>query len=148
MTTVTYEELSLAFDFVSSAAPMEHQAVLSLESGKIYWISELNPIEEETVPDDLETSDRYLEIPHKNDLDLGVRLVFLFVDVRLPHQHARVSDIFRHRGAYGRFKDLLAEERCLDEWYAFEAEATGRALRDWCKEHDIRVVEGEGQGSV
>jgi hypothetical protein len=41
-----------------------------MDTGAIYWISEPNPLEEE-VPDDLETSDRHIAIPHKNDLDLG-----------------------------------------------------------------------------
>lgn len=36
MTSVKYEELSLAFDFVSSGAPMEHGAYVALDSGKIY----------------------------------------------------------------------------------------------------------------
>jgi hypothetical protein len=46
-------------------------------------------------------------IPHKNDLDLGQSLVFEFVASTLPDEYDRVRDIFRHRGAYGRFKDLL-----------------------------------------
>ena len=71
MVAVKYEDLSAAFDFVSFAAPMEHQAYISIDTGNIYWISELNPLEEE-VPEDLETSDRYIAIPHKNDLDRGV----------------------------------------------------------------------------
>ncbi|MBZ0170513.1 MAG: UPF0158 family protein [Kofleriaceae bacterium] len=121
---------------------------MSLDSGKIYWMSELNPIEEEEIPDDLETADRYLEIPHKHDMDLGQRLVFRFVEARLPHQCNRVSDIFRHRGAYGRFKELLATEGCLDEWYAFEAEATEQALTAWCRANDIQLVEGEAQQST
>jgi hypothetical protein len=56
---VKYEDLSAAFDFVSFAAPMEqeHQAYISIDTGTIYRISELNPLEEE-VPEDLETSDR------------------------------------------------------------------------------------------
>jgi hypothetical protein len=48
-----YDDLSAAFDFVSFAAPMEHQAFISLDTGTIYWISELNPLEED-VPEDLE----------------------------------------------------------------------------------------------
>lgn len=50
--TVKHKELSLAFEFVSSGAPMEHRAYVSLDSGKIYWISELIPIQEEEIPDD------------------------------------------------------------------------------------------------
>ena len=70
MVVVKYEDLSAAFDFVSFAAPMEHQAYISIDTGTIYWISELSPLEEE-IPEDLETSDCYIAIPHKNDLDLG-----------------------------------------------------------------------------
>ena len=65
MVAVKYDDLSAAFDFVSFGAPMEHSAYISLETGAIYWMSELNPLEEE-VPDDLETSDRYIAVPHKN----------------------------------------------------------------------------------
>jgi hypothetical protein len=147
MVTINYDDLSLAFDFVSSGAPMEHRAYLSLDTGRIYWISELNPVEEEEIPDDLETSDRYLGIPHRNDLDLGLRLVLRFVERRLPRHYNRVADIFRHRGAYGRFKEVLAAEGCLDQWYAFEAEATEKALKVWCRENDIHLVPGKEQSA-
>jgi hypothetical protein len=70
MVAVKYEDLREAFDFVGSGAPMEHSAFISLETAAIYWISEMNPLDEE-VPDDLETSNRYITVPHKNDLDLG-----------------------------------------------------------------------------
>jgi hypothetical protein len=86
MVTVKYDHLWLAFDFVSSGAPTEHCAYVSLDTGRIYWMSELNPIEDEDIPDDLETSDRYLEIPHKNDLDLGKRLALRFAEEQLAHR--------------------------------------------------------------
>jgi hypothetical protein len=101
MVTIKHDDLSLAFDFVSSGAPMAHRAYLSLHIGRICWISELNPVEEEESPDDLETSDRYLEIPHKNDLDLGRQLVFRFVEEQLPERCDRVAGIFSHRGGTG-----------------------------------------------
>jgi hypothetical protein len=136
---VKYEDLSAAFDFVSSAAPMEHQAYISIDTGTIYWISELNPLEEE-VPEDLETSDRYIAIPHKNDLDLGRDLALRFAEAELPDRYNMVAQFFRHRGAYARFKELLASEGRLEKWYAFEGESTERALRDWCTANDISVI--------
>ena len=136
--TVKYEDLSAAFDFVSFAAPMEHHAYLSLDTGTIYWISELNPLEEET--EDLETSDRYLAIPHKNELDLGSDLALRFAAAELPDRYNSVAQFFGHRGAYARFKELLASEGCLDKWYAFEAESTEQALRNWCAENKINVI--------
>jgi hypothetical protein len=139
---VKYEDLSAAFDFVSFAAPMEHHAYISIDTGTIYWISELNPLEEE-VPEDLETSDRYIAIPHKNDLDLGSDLALRFAAAELPDRYNMVAQFFRHRGAYARFKELLASEGSLDKWYAFEAESTERALRDWCTANDISVIGNE-----
>ena len=44
----------------------------------------------------------------KNDLDLGSRLALRFADQHLPEKAAdKVYDIFRRKGAYARFKDLL-----------------------------------------
>ena len=142
MVTVKYEDLSAAFDFVSFGAPMEHQAYISIDTGTIYWISDVSPLEEE-IPEDLETSDRYIAVPHKNDLDLGSDLALRFATEELPGLYNRVEEFFRHRGAYARFKELLASEGCLDKWYAFEAESTERALRNWCTENDINVIGNE-----
>jgi len=113
---------------------------VSLDTGRIYWMSELDPILEEETPDDLDTSDRYLAIPHKHDLDLGRRLALRFVEEHLPHRYDQFAEIFRHRGAYGRFKDVLIAEGCLEQWYAFEAEATEDALKEWCRRHDVHLV--------
>ena len=125
---------------------MEHQAYISLDTGDIYWVSELNPVDED-VPDDLETSDRYIAVPHKNDLDLGSRLVLDFVAEELPDQYETVHGFFRHRGAYGRLKELLAAQGCLDKWYAFEAESAAKALKNWCSENEIEVIDNETESA-
>lgn len=143
MVKVKYEDLSYAFDFVSGAAPSENNAWLSLETGAIYFSSEIDALDDEDLPDDLETSDLYLAIPHKNDLDLGNNLVFRFVRERLPHRYEEVRGFFRRRGAYARFKEFLVEEESLEEWYAFEAESTTRALREWCEENGIYFDESD-----
>jgi len=148
MVRVKYDDLSTAFDFVSFAGPMEHRAYVSLDTGTIYWISETNPIEENELPDDLETSDRYIAIPHKSELDLGNSLALRFVEERLPGRYSDVVSFFRRRGAYARFKGLLAAEGCLEEWYAFEAAATERALREWCEANAIHLTESGGQQSA
>ena len=134
MATVTYEDLEAAFDFVSCGAPFEHEAYVSLDTGAIYWV-----LEDEELPEDLDTSDRYLAIPHKNDLDLGRELALRFADDNLPRRYSQVEECFRHRGAYARFKELLAAAGQLEAWYAFEAQHTERALRDWCAENDLDV---------
>src|SRR3970040_680523 len=140
MVTVTYEEISSAFEVVASGAPMEHSAYISLDTGQIYWVSELTSLDEE-LPDDLDTSDRYLVVPHKTELNLGKNLALRFATLELPDFHEEIASIFRRKGAYGRFKQLLDDNGVLEKWYKFEAEATERALREWCVANDIQIVE-------
>lgn len=145
MVTVKYEDLSAAFDFVSFGVTMEHSAYISLDTGSIYWDTDAG---ESELPDDLGESDRYLAVPHKNDLDLGRTLVLRFVAAELPNQYARVEGFFRDRGAYARWKELLSAEGHLDAWYAFEAAETEAALRNWCRENDIHIVDGRREPSA
>ena len=146
MVTVKYDDLSLAFEFVSAGLPMEHNAYISIDTGQIYWISDLNPTEEE-IPDDLETSDRYIAIPHKNDLGLGRSLALRFAEQELPQCYERAKAFFRSRGAYARFKQLLESEGVLEKWYKFEEESVEKALRDWCAENSIPLIEKGDESS-
>jgi len=130
----------LAFDFVGSAPQFEHSAYISLDTGKIYFTSEMNPMEDD-LPDDFETSDRYIAVPHKNDLDLGGNLALSFVAQELPNRYGEARDIFRSRGAYRRIKELLDSERLIEKWYKFEADSIEKALTEWCAEHDLRIVQ-------
>jgi len=50
-----------------------------------------------------------------------------------------VAAIFSRSGAYRRFKELLTRERALDKWYAFEAAAKEKALREWRPENGVEV---------
>jgi Uncharacterised protein family (UPF0158) len=138
--SVTYNDLSDAYEYVSSAPPSEMQAYLCRNTGKIYYVSDYEDSAElDEVPDDIADSDQYISIPHKYDLDLGRDLIFSFVDQELPNQGRAVSDMFRRKGAYRRFKEMLQKHRMLDKWYAFEASAVEKALRDWCEDNDIQV---------
>jgi hypothetical protein len=144
---VKYDDLMLTFDFVSSAPPMEHNAYISLDTGKIYWTSELNPMEED-LPDDLETSDRYIAIPHKNDLELGMNLVLSFVAQELPEHYGLAKSFFRSRGAYRRFKHFLESKWLLEKWSKFETQSVEKALRDWCAENGIETIDKDNESSV
>jgi hypothetical protein len=144
---IPYEELISAFEFVSAAAPAEHNAYISLDTGQIHWVSELASMDEE-VPEDLDTSDRYISVPHKNDLDLGRRLVLRFVEQEMPDAYSEVRAIFQRKGAYGRFKGLLESQGQLEKWYRFEADAHEKALREWCADNDIQIIEKSGTAAA
>ena len=139
---VNATDLRTAFDFVSSGAPSEHSAYICLDTGKIYWESDSAGLEkEEDLPEDLEISDRYIALPHKNDLGLGRRLALAFVDQELPDDYDTVAGFFRQRGAYRRFKELLHTRGMLQRWYEFEDRAMEEALLEWCEENGIQLVD-------
>lgn len=103
-----YDDLELAIEFVSAGAFTGNEAYLCRESGVIYWHSELADDEEE-LPDDID-SDKFIAIPHKNDLELGKPLILRFTREVLPEKEPEVQEIFGHRGAHARFKNML--EHC------------------------------------
>ena len=139
MVVVKYSDLSEALDFVSGGTDYEPRAYISKDSGRIYWVSEGDPIAHD-VPDDIDESDAYVAIPHKNDLDLGRRLVLRFAEQEVSEEHDTVRDFFGHRGAYRRFKDLLQSTGRLESWYAFEALHTRNAVEAWCEANDIKLM--------
>jgi len=133
---VSYDDLENAFFFVSMDQPYLHNAYLCKETGQIFYTSEMGDSDE--LPEDIE-DDKYVAIPHQNDLDLGRELVFDFTAKYLPDQLDRVDTFFRSRGAYSRFKDLLEKQGHLDRWHAFEDERQTAELKKWCLENDIEL---------
>ncbi|MAE65135.1 MAG: hypothetical protein CMJ18_12765 [Phycisphaeraceae bacterium] len=117
-----------------------NEAFLSRDTGAIHFCGEFVDEEEEAVPDDIGDPERYIKIPHKNDLDLGERLVGRFVNEHLPEDAAEVAGYFERRGAYARLNDLLRRRGFLERWFEFEQSSCEAALREWCAKNDIELV--------
>ena len=109
---VSFSELQLAFEFVSSGGMGENEAYLDRQSGKIYWHSEFGDNDEE-LPDDID-DEKYISIPDKRELDLGKPLVLDFAREFLVDDYDEVRHIFSRRGAYRRFKELLVRRDALE----------------------------------
>jgi hypothetical protein len=140
MPAVKWNELIDAYDWANVGGEFDNAAYVDLETGALVCTSDADTFEGE-VPDDLESSDRYLVVPTRSELELGRRLALSFADQQLPDDLERVVDCFRRAGAYSRFKDLLAERGKLDAWHAFENAETERALRGWCADNEIDIVD-------
>ncbi len=138
--SVSFDDLQSAFDWVSSAGRFEDSALISRETGQVFFSSMMNDTEED-LPEDIEDDSLYLSVPHKNELDLGKSLVLRFVERSIPDDLAVVEGYFRRRGAYGRFKDLLERRSVLEDWYAYESSATKEALLDWAKAQNLVVTD-------
>jgi hypothetical protein len=57
----------------------------------------------------------------------------------LPEELDRVYSIFRSKGAYSIYKDLLERKGFLDEWYKYENERQKVGLKEWCRENNIEI---------
>jgi len=138
---VSLSELLNAFEFVSASPFDEYQAYICRITGRIIFVSEDIDPEEEELPDDVAISDQYHAVPNRRDLHLGAKLALSFVSDELPTSLREARDIFSRRGAYRRFKQMLEDTRSLDKWYAFEADAVATALKDWCAEVGLSLID-------
>jgi len=137
--SISYSELENAFLFISGQPPFTNSAILNTENGDIYYQSDFSGIDD--LPEDIEVDDeKYIGIPHKNDLNLGRDLVFEFVSQYMENDLDEVHEIFSRRGAYSRCKDLLEKRSLLQKWYDYENETTKEALLSWCAENNIEVT--------
>jgi hypothetical protein len=133
---ISFSDIEDAFFYVSSDQPFMNNAVLHKNTGKTFYRSEFSG--EDNFPEDVD-SGAYIEIPHKNDLDLGRNLVFEFVSRFIPERQDEVYDYFRRKGAYSRYKYLLEKLNLLDTWHEFEDQRTKSVLLEWCRENGLDV---------
>ncbi|MDF1590409.1 MAG: UPF0158 family protein [Desulfobacterales bacterium] len=135
---VSFDDIENAFFFVSMDQQFMHNAYLCKETGEIFYTSEIGDSDE--LPEDIDDPDKYIAIPHKNELDLGKALVIEFTLEYIPEELDGVYSIFRRKGAYSRYKELLESKGALEDWYKFENERQKMALREWCRENGIETV--------
>lgn len=132
MPRVELDELQGAVEWISDGI-VDNEAFVCRQTAKIYWISgDADPDSEER-PEDVDDPEKYAVVPNKYELDIGVRLVFDFTKAHLIDQYHEVRSSFRRRGAYGRFKALLARHNLLDTWYSYSEQRTLDALEEWCE---------------
>ena len=135
--SINYSELEDAFLFISGQPPFTNSAILNNETGEIYYQSDFSGIDE--FPEDID-DEKYISIPHKNDLDLGRDLVFEFVSQYMENDLDEVHEIFDRKGAYSKYKYLLEKRGLLKKWYDFENNKTKEALLSWCSENNIEIT--------
>jgi hypothetical protein len=134
---IKFQDIELAFVYVSSSQPLMNSAYISKTTGQIFYHSEMYDSDE--LPENFYEKHDYIEIPHKNDLDLGQRLVWQFVNTEIPGLADKIKGFFSRRGAYSKYKSFLEEIGLLKKWFEFEETSTKETLKEWCNENDIKL---------
>lgn len=131
------DDIELGIEFVSADMD-DGEAFLSRTTGEVYYRSDYVD-EDQPLPADLDDETKYLPLPHKRELDLGVVLVFQFAEKRLPNKAGEVHAMFKKRGAYSRFSDWLDRHNLVDDWHRYKDQKTKQAIKTWCKENGIKL---------
>lgn len=137
MRVVEFKDILEAFEFVNFGSMYEHQAFLDTSIGKIYYHSESGDDMDE-LPEDID-DERFIEIPHKNELDLGKKLVLQFAYLYFSDEVGRMQAMFDRKGAFSRYKAFLDQKGMLERWYEFESKEQEKALREWCGANSIKI---------
>jgi hypothetical protein len=139
--SVDLDDLLAAYEWVNAGevASVDAEAYIGRLTGEIHWCGE--GVDEEP-PQDIEDERLYIAVPHASDFDLGRSLALAFVDEHLPRSSDTVREYFHRRGAYHRFKALLAQAGQLDAWHRYEQTAKEEALYEWCAENGFIVARG------
>lgn len=135
-TKVKLDELLDAYEWVSAgeAAGLDCAAYIDRKTGAIHWTGEGI---DDAPPGNLDDESLYLAVPPRSALDLGRSVAIRFVETHLPEALVEVHECFRRRGAYARFKALLAQAGQLEAWHRHEQTAIAEALREWCAEQGL-----------
>lgn len=143
MANIKYSDLLNAFDLISSGPECEERAFIELSTGKIEYSSIEPDFEEDEDGDEeeIDLHEGYIEIPHKNEFDLGRSLALSFAAECIPGDYEAVCEYFHRRGAYRRFKQLLETRGIVDKWYDYEQRSIKEALVSWCEENGILVLD-------
>ena len=136
---VKFQELLDAVESVSMGDFGENSGWLCKQSGEIYVQFAIDP-ELEELPDDIDDSEKYIQIPDKREIDLGKPLALAFAEEFLPEDFNKVREIFSRRGAYARFNDLLDYRDVRQQWYDYQNKAQVEAVRAWCRDNSIDFV--------
>ena len=133
-------DLEDALLFVGAGNSFDTAAWVWRETGAVLCHSDETD-DFEPLPEDIDDVDRYVPIPDQHELGLGKPLALEFTRTQLSACYEQVREIFSHRGAYARFKDLLERHQSLDAWYQWEMEQTRQALRAWCADNGITLAD-------
>ena len=139
---MNYLTVESAFDFANFSSDMDIEVILNRKTGEqLYQGSDGDTDEEDTLDDEDFDDDIHVYLPSKRDIDLGSRLVFKFASQRFESHYGHIRDIFSRSKAYSKFRALLEKNFKLDEWREFEKEETEKALRKWCTQNEIELVD-------
>lgn len=131
---VDLDELAVALDDHSAEVSFGHSWWLDPRTGEIRFHS--SEVDDESVDDLDEAGLVYIE-PHPSSVGYGDMEDFIAL-VPDPRAQDRLARAIEGRGAFRRFKDVLAEDSELrEEWFAFVGIRSRRHALEWLSDRHL-----------
>jgi hypothetical protein len=131
---VDLEELRFAMEDAS----FEHRYFLDTETGEVILVSELfddDEAREQLTRIDEAERGRYLEVPRADSHEGYAYMQDFIASVRDEHLQELLSVAIQGRGAFRRFKDVLAHDPAEQQrWFDFQAGRLDARAREWLAE--------------
>lgn len=133
MTKVDLDDLALAVRWVADGMALDHEAWVERSTGVVRMYSPDQAALCGPMPTNAGGHADCVPVPDRRELGLGTELVFDFARDEMPDAVDAVRAVFRRKGAYGRFRDMLERQGLLERWYAYEEAREMQALHEWCE---------------
>lgn len=139
MSTVKLDELESAAMMVEDGGGTV-KALVSRETGVIRLLNDEYMDEEAPLSAAPSGNEGYVPVPSAGMLGIGDGLVLRFAATHMADDQDTVRDLFRDRNTEG-FAHLLEERGAAEAWEIFHKEVTRTALRQWCEENGLQLVD-------
>ena len=126
---VSLKDIREAFEFVCAGGGGEHQAFLCKQSGKLYCHSDLCD-DLDILPNDIDDTEKFLQIPDKKELDLGKPLALDFRPPIPARRLRRRSTIFQQKGRLRQIQGSVGSKGRARSVVRFRGESRGKSLED------------------
>jgi len=141
---VRYDELRRAYEQGSHEA----RYFLDVQTGEIIPVF-VDIVERGGNPDDVKriasgVNVRYFLIPHKPSQEGYAEMESFIEGVKEKHLREQLLEAIEGKGAFRRFRDVLAGYPAMEErWIELKNERAREEIEAWLRENDIGIGEGE-----
>ncbi|MCX7098170.1 MAG: UPF0158 family protein [Methylococcales bacterium] len=138
--TISLSNIRDAIDFISADPSGDSTAFVSLATGNIIYHScYMDDEDVEALPDDIADTSKYCKLPDVKDLNLGIGLVYGFINHYRPSAREEIRAMFKKRGAYAKFSNWLERHNLTDNWHRFREETSNNVVAEWCVVNGIQL---------
>lgn len=85
----------------------------------------------------LDNEDLFIPLPSRYEVNEYEIMESFALSIESQKVSDTIYDALRGKGAFRRFKDLVAQYNLIDQWYQYRDNAYGKIAIEWCQSHGL-----------